>query len=257
MPGKWGLHRFYAKDNRIKGHLPPTEIFRLNTLRKFMRLYGSVYIKPNMEHMGKGIVKAWRISEGYTFVKVRGKPSPAVPTVRELYRMLNITPKSSSHIIQKTIELAEIDGRPFDIRVMMMRNGRGKWEYAAMLAKVAGQRSIVTNVRRGRGYVLEVPEALKKTKLFGSKQIGMLEEELIELSERICRRFDKYKRSSQIGIDFAVDRAGRIWVIEINFDFPSHELFKKLPDLTAYRKIKRMAAVLRRLRRKRSRRIES
>jgi D-alanine-D-alanine ligase-like ATP-grasp enzyme len=59
-----------------------------------------------------------------------------------------------------------------------------------------------------------------------------------ELSYRICKRFDSYKFSCQIGVDFGVDQSGRIWIIEVNFDYPSHVLFAKLKDKTMYNKIR-------------------
>lgn len=141
-------------------------------------------------------------------------------------------------VVQKTINLARSNGRPFDIRVMMMRR-RGVWTYVGMLAKVSGKGSVIANVRRGGGYVETVPEALRKAGLGG---INGKREDLRKMSYRICRRFDRYKYTRQIGIDYGVDRNGKIWVIEVNFDFPSHSLFAKLKNKAVYRKIKSIAA---------------
>ncbi|WP_425262328.1 YheC/YheD family protein [Paenibacillus pectinilyticus] len=41
-----------------------------------------------------------------------------------------------------------------------------------------------------------------------------------------------------MGIDFGIDQHHKLWIIEINFYYPSHELFIKLKDKTMYRKIK-------------------
>ncbi|WP_338130665.1 YheC/YheD family protein [Cohnella ginsengisoli] len=58
----------------------------------------------------------------------------------------------------------------------------------------------------------------------------------------MCNRFDRYKYSRQIGIDYGIDRSGKVWLIEVNFDYPSHTLFAKLKDRSAYRRIKSIAA---------------
>jgi hypothetical protein len=234
MPGKWGLHRFYSKDLFLRDYLPPTAIYRHETLKRFIQQYRSVYIKPNMEHTGKGIIKAWRGEKGYTFVKVTGKSAPWLPTVQALFQKLQID-RSQVHVIQKSINLARFNGRIFDIRTMMMRDKKNQWRYMGILAKIAGENSVVTNVRRGHGYAMEAEQVL--TKCFNKTRALSMIQSMKELSFRICKRFDSYKFSCQIGIDFGVDQSGRVWIIEVNFDYPSHVLFAKLKDKTMYRKI--------------------
>ncbi|WP_420869612.1 YheC/YheD family protein [Cohnella ginsengisoli] len=43
-------------------------------------------------------------------------------------------------------------------------------------------------------------------------------------------------------MDYGIDRSGKVWLIEVNFDYPSHTLFAKLKDRSAYRRIKSIAA---------------
>jgi len=237
MPGKLGLHNFYAKDRRIRLHLPPTTEFNRHSFFKFMHRYASVFIKPNMSHMGKGIIKAWSAQKKVKVVKVKG----ATRTFNQLnsaYHAIRKLTTKDQYLIQKTIPLATYQSRPYDIRVMMMRNTRNQWQYAGMLAKVAGPSSVITNVNRGGGFALSIENALRTSLGLTSHEQLKVKRELVSLSDRICKRFDKYKYSTQIGIDFGIDEQRRIWVIEVNFDFPSHELFNKLQDKTMYRKIK-------------------
>ncbi|OXM16384.1 YheC/YheD family protein [Paenibacillus herberti] len=236
--GKWQLHRFFSGDDVIRRHMPPTVEYNSASLKRFLKNYKAVYIKPNDEHQGIGIIKAWKTEQGtYTYVKVRGKPAAVLPTTDALHQKLGIQSKPR-FVVQKAIPLARTKGRPFDIRVMMMRH-HGKWTYVGMLAKVAGQNSIITNVRRGGGYVETVSAALSSA---GQQGIAKKEAQLRELSYRICQRADRYKYSRQIGIDFGIDKKGNIWIIEVNLDYPSHALFAKLRDRKTYHKIKQIAA---------------
>jgi hypothetical protein len=175
------------------------------------------------------------MKKGYTFVKVLGKRAPWQPSVQALFKKLQI-PRSQNHVIQKSINLARFNGRIFDIRTMMMRDKRRRWRYMGSLAKIAGESSVVTNVRRGHGYAMDVSQVL--TKCFSKTQAVRMLQTMKELSHRICKRFDSYKFSCQIGIDFGIDQSGRIWIIEVNFDYPSHVLFAKLKDKTMYNKIR-------------------
>lgn len=235
---KWALHRFYSRSSRLRHYLPPTAVFSRSSLESFLSRYSSVYIKPDREHMGRGVIKAWKEDGRYSFVKEKGSRKHS-KSVRGLYERIRKNNSSTRHIIQKTIPLAKVGGRRFDIRVMMMRNASGKWEYAAMLAKIAGKGSIITNVRRGGGYALKVETALAS--FLSKESIARVKKRLIELGYQISSHFDHFKRRSQLGIDFAVDRSGRIYLIEVNHEVPSHALFLRLKDKSFYRNIKRLA----------------
>ncbi|MGG1208409.1 YheC/YheD family protein [Brevibacillus formosus] len=237
---KWSLHQFFSKSPYIRPYLPPTALYQPASLDSYVAKYSTVYIKPTRTHMGKGIIRVWKTdSGGYQFVKERGEPMQAV-SLADLKQQLAAQCTEKNYVIQKGLDLAEIDGRPFDIRVMMMRNGLGKWQYAGMLAKVAGADSIITNVARGGGYAVTVPHALKKSGAVTPDKIKSIVSQLIQVSHRVCAHFNKYRHSAQIGVDFAIEKAGNLSIIEVNYDFPSHGLFAKLKDKTYYHKIKRL-----------------
>ncbi|GMK37451.1 hypothetical protein PCCS19_05050 [Paenibacillus sp. CCS19] len=245
--GKWYLHGFYAKSSAIRHYLPPTAIFQEKTLNKFMREYKAVYIKPDREHKGKGIVKAWQTRSGYTFVVLRGKAVKAgsLPT---LYSKIKRTSLPQRYIIQKAIPLARVRDRPFDVRVMMMRNLQNQWEFFGLYAKVAGPQSIVTNISSSRGYVTTFEAAMKHSLGYSKASAERVKRQLVRLSHQICRHAGKIKYYQKIGIDYAIDNRGRVWVIEVNFTYPGFQGFARLPDKTAYRRIKRMNDILSRKR---------
>lgn len=237
---KWSLHRFYRKHPILRSYLPPTRILQFSSLQDFLHSYHSVYVKPDREHRGKGIMKVWKQQQSYLLVHEKGQVK-RYRSVKDVYQKIKSKSLHQRYIVQKAISLSRVNGRAFDIRVMVMRNGQGRWQYAGMLAKVAGASSIVTNVARGKGYVLGVEQALRRTGLFQDQRIKQIQRQLISLSLRAAHHFDRYKRSSQIGVDFGVETGGKIKIIEVNFDFPSHSLFAKLADKRDYRRIRRLA----------------
>ncbi|MGZ9584937.1 YheC/YheD family protein [Paenibacillus marinisediminis] len=238
MPGKWSLHLFYMRDPNSRKLLPETQLLNSKSFRALVGRYGSVYVKPNMEHTGKGIMKVWKMGGSYRLVKVRGKQRK-FETLNEVTRSVMNEAGGKPHIVQRTIDLAEISQRPYDIRVMMMRDRHDRWLYTGMLAKVAGKTSIVTNVLRGKGFVLPVEEALRRSLTTDKTRQKHILSTIIKTSYTICKRFNHYKYSSQIGIDFALDRSGQLWIIEVNFDYPSHSLFAHLADKRMYKLIKK------------------
>ncbi|RNB88803.1 YheC/YheD family protein [Brevibacillus nitrificans] len=235
---KWALHKFYSRSSSLGRYLPPTAVLSRKTLSAYLRRYSSVYIKPDAEHTGTGIIRAWKKNGRYSFVKVKGKKRES-SSVEGLYKKIRKSNGKGRHIIQKTIPLAKVNGRRFDIRVMMMRNATGSWEYAAMLAKVAGKGSIISNVRRGGGYALPVAAALAPS--LSQAKTAEVKRRLVQLGYQISRYFDRFKRRSELGIDFAVDKTGRIYLIEVNHEVPSHVLFLKLKDKSHFHNIRRLA----------------
>ncbi|WP_373229938.1 YheC/YheD family protein [Cohnella sp.] len=245
--GKWNLHHFYSKDSEIRKYLPPTSLFNAETLRKFMGKYGAVYIKPDNEHMGKGIIKAWRTPRGYAFVILRGNTIKCASLDR-LYKEIKKRSLSQQYIIQKAIPLAKINGRPFDIRVMMMRNLQNRWQFFGLYSKVAGPKSIVTNVTSSRGYVTLFENSMKQSLRYSKKKTERVKRRLIHLSNKICKRAGKIRYYQKIGNDFAVDNKGKIWLIEVNFSYPGFKGFSKLPNQKYYWGIKKMNNILRKRR---------
>ncbi|MCR8644131.1 YheC/YheD family protein [Paenibacillus sp. N1-5-1-14] len=246
---KWGLHTFFDRNKAISSYLPRTALLDPNTLSEYLNTHQSVFIKPNTQHRGVGILKAWKTANGeFSTIRIKGK-THHFPTTTELYNHIVSTSVEPRYVIQQAIPLSTINKRPYDIRSMMMRVPGGNWEFYGLIAKVAGPTSVITNVSRSRGYALPFDEALKQSLQFKPEQITAIRAQLIDLSVQICNHFNRYKsRTTQIGIDFALDKNGNIWIIEVNFDFPSHLLFARLPNRSTYRAIRRMAATIKRLR---------
>ncbi|MDB4866659.1 MAG: hypothetical protein JWR03_992 [Cohnella sp.] len=241
-PSKWEIHRLYSKHSDLRKLLPPTSILTPSSLSKYLDKYKSVYIKGKNEHKGSGIIKAWKTEEGYRYIKVKGKPVD-VKSIDDLYEQLRGGRRSSSVLVQRTIDVPMIEGRPFSIRLMLMRDGKEKWHYAGMLAKVAGEGSVVTNVRRGGGYATTIDDALAKSLGYGRERIASVKHKLISDGFKLIRYAGKKGyRSHETGIDLGIDRKGKIWIIEVNLAYPSYKLFDRLEDKTFYNKIKSLAA---------------
>lgn len=244
-PSKWELHRLYSKHPHLSKCLPPTSILSSSSLKQYLENYRAVYIKGNNQHTGAGIIKAVKTKNGYRFVKVRGK-AVDVQSFKDLYDKIKDRRPCRSIVVQKAIDLASINGRPFSIRLMLMKDGKEKWKYAGMLAKVAGKGSVITNVRRGGGYAVTVDDALAQSLGYGRKRIEKVKRKLIDHGFEIVRHATKNGyRTHESGIDLGVDKNGDIWIIEVNLLYPSYGLFNRLQDKTFYRRIKSLAAAYR------------
>lgn len=241
-PSKWVLHRLYSKHSDLRKRLPSTSILTPASLARYLTKYDAVYIKGKNQHTGAGIIKAWKTNKGYHFVKERGKPIDT-ESIDDLYEMVRDGRSSQSVLVQKAIDLACVKGRPFSVRLMLMRDGEREWQYAGMLAKVSGKGSIISNVRRGGGYATTIDDALAQSLHYDREQIARMKRRLIRVGYEIIRHATSSGyRSHETGIDLGIDKKGKIWIIEVNLAYPSYGLFDKIKDKTFYRKIKNLAA---------------
>jgi hypothetical protein len=163
-----------------------------------------------------------------------------------MYRKLGLA-KKRLHMVQMGLQLAQINRRPYDIRLMMMRDTKKKWQYVGMMAKVAGAKSIITNIARGRGYGVTIDTALHQSLGLTGIQAEKKKQEIIRLGHRCNRIYSRYWYDWQVGYDIAVDHKGKVWLIESNPGNPSHPMFLRMNDKSVYRKIKQMAAAYRRV----------
>ncbi|MFC4766771.1 YheC/YheD family protein [Effusibacillus consociatus] len=224
---------------------PPTAVLTASSLKKFVTKYKAAYIKPNGKHRGEGIIKVWKTSAGYAFVREQGEPL-VFSSLVSLYRTIRKETPKTKYVIQKAIDLAEVEGRPHDFRIMMMRDTQRQWRYVGMLARVAHKDCVITNAKREHGKVINAETALKQS--FEDADVEKLKQQMIQLSYQICRRLDHYQYYWKAGVDLAFDKKGKLWMIEAN-TWPGVTAFRKLPDQSTYRKIRAMAAAYRRRRR--------
>lgn len=235
--GKYLLWQFFQRNPVVRQYLPATTRYGATALMDYLQKYRVVYIKPVAGSRGAGILKAWK-DNGKVFVKRTTYPERSFLKWEQAVQYVNSERQQKAYLVQQGIDLAKIDSRPFDIRVMMQRvKPGGPWLYSGMLAKIAGPKSVVTNLALSRGRVVEVEQALRQGLGWGDKQVQRCIREIRALSLTAANHFDTYQYYRELGFDVAVDKNGKIWMIEENTG-PSHELFHHLKsNLAMYRRI--------------------
>lgn len=225
--GKFLLYKFFSRNPEISKHLPSTARYSRASLEDYVQKYDAVYVKPVAGSMGRGILKVQK-SNGQYVVQKNVLKARKLKTFNEVVRYIDMERAGKMYIVQQGIALAKLNGRPFDIRVMMQRNQPGgPWIYAGSVAKIAGGHSIVTNVALSRGNVMDVETALRKSFGWSKDKARRVIAQLKHLGQVGAAHFDTYQKYRELGFDVAVDVSGRVWMIEQN-TAPSHKLFQHL-----------------------------
>lgn len=222
------------KSSALADTLPNTRLFSKRSLYKFLDRYKKVIAKPASGSGGAGVIlvtgrshSKYRVQRGTKRLTTHGK--------KETYRYLRKKIKSS-YLVQRGISLARISGSPFDVRVMVQRKPSGAWVVTGMLAKVAGQGYIITNVKRSGGKVLPLATAIRRSTIKGASG-AVIMARLRRVALLAAHRLAGYYTKQRIfGLDMGIDSSGKVWIIEANMR-PDITLFLKLADKTMYHTI--------------------
>ncbi|WP_019121929.1 YheC/YheD family protein [Brevibacillus massiliensis] len=227
--------RFFNKNllfKRLEKHpeaasfLPYTKkLETYSQLRLFCSLFPFVYLKPVSGKAGKGIMRLERKNNKWFLQQVHQQNSISLRFLRleEVWNYLKEQTKNKGYIIQQGIPLARFKGRPFDVRVLVQKDGSGKWGVTGIGIRRAGVNSITTHVPRG-GSIQSTSAVL--THVF-AEQAQEIRERIEEAALIIAHSLNEEVESlAEMSMDFGLTPQGRLWFFEANakpekFDEPS------------------------------------
>src|SRR5690606_24657147 len=124
--------------------------------------------KPIYGSGGEGVVFVTKRDSGAKYEVHVGSRRKTFRKRSSANRYVRRKTGSRKRLVQRKISLARIDGRPFDLRVIIQRRrGASKWKVTGKLAKVAGPGYHITNIRRSHGKVLPFSTAVRRSNIRG------------------------------------------------------------------------------------------
>ncbi|WP_027084635.1 YheC/YheD family protein [Cohnella panacarvi] len=242
LTNKWLKTKAIARDAKVRGWVPETRLMNLSSLRAMLRRYGMVYVKPVSGTYGRGVMRVEAGIGAYTYQVEQTKRSFA--TVEDLYRSITRHKLKRSYLVQRGIRLLKYKGRRFDIRVMVQRNLRGRWETTGIIGRVAHPRKIVTNYHSGgKPTALQTLLAPLSTKTVRAR----IERRIASVGYNAAVALNRaYPTVNMVGADIGLDTSFRPWIIELN-TAPDPYLFRFLKDKRIHRKVLRYARALGRI----------
>ncbi|GMA57190.1 YheC/D-like protein [Alicyclobacillus sacchari] len=240
---KWQMYLAMQEAHLNGLHLPNTYLLPQISIQ-LLEQFSSWYIKPVETWGGNQIARVTRHASGLWRFESSDGESRAFSHPVDLLSVLLTMYVPERTIVQQTAPVLTLSGRPFDIRTLCQRDHLDAWIVAGHLARVGSVNSIVSNIGTGHGEVLPTIQLLRQ--VYQNRDLsGRVLRRLRRVSLDICRVLDTYAEFDEVGIDFGLDRHGRIWLFEVNTNDrlgkPSHELFLQLPDRRLYDAIEERA----------------
>jgi hypothetical protein len=215
--GKDEIHDLLEESEELRKFLPTTTT-GLSGLREMINLYPDLILKPCRGSVGNGVMrlvrsgtKRWTLR--YLSPSTRRWRSISVDQAA-LPRTLRARFATVPYLVQERIPLAEIGGRPFDLRVTVQRGWGGNWQVTGLFAKLAAPGGFVSNIARG-GEALSATLVLEKA--FSGETAANIRMSVGTLSLAIARCLEKdLPGLADIGLDIGITTDGRIFFIECN-----------------------------------------
>lgn len=218
---KWDVYDTLQADEAMRERVPETVLYTASgQVVDALRRWGVVYCKPRRGSLGKGIT-AFRLSSG-SRVMVQHNRGLAGTDVMHLASTSAAARWAGRHLrpyaycLQKGISLAKAQGRRYDIRALVQKDGEGEWRFTGAAARLAGRGQLTTHVPRG-GSRLALRSALRAS-LRDKDRAQLVEEELAALSEAAAASLERAKDElyGEFSLDVGLDNEGQLWILEIN-----------------------------------------
>ncbi|MFC4077753.1 YheC/YheD family protein [Salinithrix halophila] len=220
-----------------RAHVPLTRMLNQQQLEIFLACFPLVYLKPLFGCRGKGIWRIDRLSGGEYLLRARKRKRTYRPkSQRELWRVLRSLLGKRTYVIQQGIRSETRSGRPFDIRVHLVRID-GKWREAGIVGKVARRNSIVTN-RHSGGIPKPAIHLFRNDLGYSRSQTDQILKDLERISVQATRVISRcHPKWWEFGVDAGVDSRGKVWIYEINIT-PGGMVFRDADQKVFYRMLR-------------------
>ena len=219
---KWEVYEALANNPLTSGMVPSTRLLSSENLEGFLDTYSEVFIKPRNNNAGRGIIKVIRKSSDIFCYCHAESASPHWYTCTSfsgLYRQLRaMIQKPGNYMVQTGIDLAKLDGRVFDARAQVQKNGNGQWVFTGITVRVATRNRFVTYDKYSLNKSVSFTKAIAKVTRGAEATKDSINTQLLNLFNLVPRVLEKDLGLSLavLSIDIGIDTHGKVWIIEVS-----------------------------------------
>ncbi|MEK5475412.1 YheC/YheD family protein [Paenibacillus sp. FSL R5-0407] len=239
LRNKWTIYQTLSRKPAFRGNQPETVLFQSGSdVFRLLKNHSSVYVKPINGTGGRGILRVERLGGDMFLIQGR-RQSRQIISAQKLHKsrlgaFLMSWKGSGRFIAQQGIQIKLPSGRVHDYRMLVQKNGQGRWEVTGCAGRIGPVRSVTSNLHGGG-------KAASMNALLG--QITSSEEKRKEIrraAEKLSLEVAAYLEATfgalcELALDLAIEKSGRIYVLEVN-PKPAREVFIQTGDLESYRR---------------------
>nr|WP_237691035.1 YheC/YheD family protein [Paenibacillus caui] len=217
--GKDEIHRLLGEHPLLSGCQPASLHASLENIERMMHRYNDLILKPVNSSVGRGIMRLRQDVQGWKllykaprtkgrFNEMRLGKKATLP--RWLVRRLGRFP----YLVQERLPLAEMEGRPLDVRVTVQRGLGGDWGITGIFAKVSAPGMFLSNIAQG-GSAYPAEEVLGRVfpPNMASRALASCHALALSVARYLSGRLPLL---ADLGMDIGITDSGQAYFIECN-----------------------------------------
>jgi len=204
----------------VQKHLPESHAFTgYDVLKAMAARHRILFLKPIRGSLGKGIIRVARTETGVYachYSEDNGTRRITYPSLAKVYAAVSPRMRRQRFQIQQGLLLASVGGRPIDFRALVQKGSTGQWGVTSIVGRIAGPNHFVSNLAKG-GTIASMKDAIQRSDLpIGRRAAAMasLRKAAVDIAKGVDNAIDAH--FGELGVDLAVDKAGRVWLLEVN-----------------------------------------
>lgn len=213
------------RSSGLFGYLPDTAPYAPEGLKRMLEQHGTVVLKPSMGSRGYGVYRIELKDTGEVHISQHHfAPWRILPAGSAIEPALADLTGGSSYLIQSWIPSLLLDGKVFDIRVLVQKNRTGRWGVTNIISRVSYSGCFNTSMC-GEVYRTEMllgrimpPERIQ-AHLDSLRDISLCAAAGVELHSGM--------HLGEVSVDFALGEQDRLWIIEMNGQ-PQKSIYREL-----------------------------
>ncbi|HEY8394659.1 MAG TPA: YheC/YheD family protein [Thermaerobacter sp.] len=215
---KWDTYRALRRFPATRGLVPETIRFGDSAaLFRFLRRHRLVFLKADGGSHGTEVLRLEAALTGGWSVEGQigdRRVQTRMATTAQLCSFLPRLVGTKEWVVQRGIRLPRLQGRRWDLRIDVKKDGTGRWAVPLVLVRLGNPASVTTNISRGATpFTLE--DFCRRFK--DAPGVAGLEEKATRVGHLVAAALEAtFGGLGEIGVDMGLDPAGRPWVFEAN-----------------------------------------
>ncbi|MFG0212008.1 YheC/YheD family protein [Brevibacillus porteri] len=210
----------------VQDFLPETtQLDTLARFRSFCTEHRFVYLKPVLGKAGQGIMRIDFKNDKWFLQRLKEQKAITrrFSNLNDVWKHIRLHVKQQKYIMQQGIRRARYNGKPFDVRVLVQKDGEGEWSVTGVGIRRSGSQSITTHVPRG-GSIHSLSTVMQA--LFTNNHEQM-ERNIHDTALAVARSLNaEWTDLAEMSMDLGLTEEGKLWLFEANakpekFDEPS------------------------------------
>ncbi|MBP2257438.1 YheC/YheD family protein [Virgibacillus alimentarius] len=191
--------------------IPTRRVQNFNDVQEFLDKHSTIVLKPSSGIRGRGVYILNQEKENYILGHQTEKKALSLEEFKNFSKE-NIIDKR--YILQKYISSRTLQGDPFDCRIHVEKNGKGKWESAKNYIRIGIGQKVISNVNQGGG--ISDPKPFLKAN-FGDDW-EKINDNLNKLAVTLPYMVEELRGTHimSLGMDIGIDKSGKLYLFEVN-----------------------------------------